>query len=97
MNTLSIPTDAFSLMWNGYATPYSNSGFDWMADAVYVCNQDILDDTILELVNDWIANRNILERPLYPGYEMPEHFVEYVQHEMKKVERKLAKYNIVIS
>jgi hypothetical protein len=46
--TLLVPACAYRIMFNGYATPYSISDTDWMADATFVAD---LDAYTLELVN----------------------------------------------
>jgi len=97
MSTLiSLPKDTMSVMWNGYATPYSSTGCDWMADASWVCDRDILSERALTLINRWI-DWNVCQRPYKRGEVLPKRYIDYCNRQAYSLAYRLqSQYDIVI-
>ena len=88
MITIKIKKSMYSLMWNGYATPYSGGGIDWMDGAEYVIDQDLITDDLKHHVNEclfYVTAHSI------PGVSYQAEYAAYCDKELKKHIRKLAK------
>lgn len=57
---ICLPAWACRLMWNGFASPYSRAGVDWMDGAVWAVDESVLTERILCLVNEWLNCRNTI-------------------------------------
>ena len=97
MLTLTIPTNACSLMWNGYTTPYSSTGTDWMDGAVWVMDMGLLEETrITTLINLWIDYRNA-QRPLWKDDNPSVRYLSYCKRMQYQYAQRLeSQYGIIL-
>lgn len=86
---VNVPKNGARLMWNGFVSPYSSTGHDWMDDAVHVISQNHVTEELQELVDEFM----FLSRQLHSdidGYD------KYIRSEIKKVKGRLGKLGFVV-
>jgi len=69
MITLSLPKQAYRLMWNGFVSPYSFTGHDWMDGAICVMDHRP-SDRLQSLVDEYLFLWRQLNEPM-PGVSAP--------------------------
>jgi len=97
VRALVIPDGCKYLMWNGYMSPYSSTGHDWMDGAEYVMPQEDVTDELCLLADDYVFMYNQINLKLHPVIDS--HYAKYCKRELRKLTNQLAElgYAIVIS
>jgi len=87
LTTINVPVNGQCLMFNGYMSPYSQTGHDWMEDAIWVMKQEYVTEELQMLVDDYAFHYRQLNEVQHPAID--EHYREFIQKEIALISSKL--------